>query len=854
MRKFCFALWVLLSGFSLCGKGQSIETLQEQLQDQLDDEAKAKILITLADQLTKTDPQQALGYAEQALSIGETTQNKKITAQAQYELVFVQHDLANYNKSIEYALSCEPFFIETNDYNALARLYNSLSTSYFYIGDAQQTDEYSDKSIELAEKYHIQDILIKQYYNRGAILVYRGDYSMAMSYALKALDLAKEDKYRAYLAPCYELLGSLSKSLEQYNNALEYYERAREIYFEDPSKTDALGYNYVNAADIYRFFNQMDTARQFYDKALSCFKTAESPHGISLVYLGVAVCYKQLGKYDSAQIYVDRCLKIGLLSESKKDMAIIYAEAGEIYYFLKNYESSLAYLYKSLRLAEQNGFIEVEERTDKSLSKTYFALHRSDSAYRYLARSVAIRDSIALSDKVKARVYTYAEHYVKEQIEKEAQAKEQRQKLLYVIFGLCLLVIFILSFSIYSLKLRQNKIQKMNAELKKYKTDLEGIVEDKTRELVQSEQQFFNLGNNLPNGAIFRFAFENERKGQTLYVSSGWEELTGQSLDAARDSVFFFQNKIHPDDSRELLDQLAVAINNHSILDVVYRFYKNNTEVRWFHVRAIAVAGNDGLTYLDGYQVDETEQKHFEQELVAAKEKAEESDRLKSAFLANMSHEIRTPMNAIIGFASLLSNGNLPPQRQSVYLDLIQDNCYNLLRLIDDIVDISKIEAEQLTLRMELCRVSDIMKEIKGYFESIIQSKYPYIELWIDENSENTSLTVYTDLFRVKQIFINLIENALKFTEKGFVRCGHILDIPDMVHFYVMDTGVGIAAENIDLVFQSFRKVDEYSSGTGLGLSIVKKLLLQMGGTIWVESELGVGSTFHFTLPMSHNK
>jgi signal transduction histidine kinase len=183
---------------------------------------------------------------------------------------------------------------------------------------------------------------------------------------------------------------------------------------------------------------------------------------------------------------------------------------------------------------------------------------------------------------------------------------------------------------------------------------------------------------------------------------------------------------------------------------------------------------------------------------------------------------------------------------------LIQENCQRLLHLIDDIVDISKIEAGQLNLRLETIQLSEIMTTVRDYFEPIIVSGYPHVELWIDESLLHSSLTVHTDVFRLKQVFVNLIENALKFTEKGFVRCGQLFDLKDTLHFYVMDTGAGIAHEYIETIFQSFRKLDQYSDGTGLGLSILRRVLLQMGGSIWVESEPGVGSTFHFTLPMKN--
>jgi len=184
-------------------------------------------------------------------------------------------------------------------------------------------------------------------------------------------------------------------------------------------------------------------------------------------------------------------------------------------------------------------------------------------------------------------------------------------------------------------------------------------------------------------------------------------------------------------------------------------------------------------------------------------------------------------------------------------LEIIHLNCQRLLHLIDDIVDISKIEADQLFFRTETVPISEIMTAVKDHFEPIIDAGFPHVELWIDEWLLNSSQTVHTDVFRLKQVFVHLIDNALKFTEKGFVRCGQLSEESDILHFFIMDTGIGIAPDYSEIIFQSFRKLDQYSDGTGLGLAIVRRVLLQMGGAIWVESELGVGSTFHITIPLN---
>ena len=340
--------------------------------------------------------------------------------------------------------------------------------------------------------------------------------------------------------------------------------------------------------------------------------------GLAIAYTGIAAYYQLEGKLDSAQIYIGKGLKAALLSESTKDLFQSYNIAGNISFQQGDYPKAMEYHNKALLWAIQNGNRDMESVVKLNISKNYAATGRFDSAYHYLSQSYALKDSIHRLDEVQKRAYAFAEHSVKEQLAKEMAAERLQRRLWFVIMGLCIAVIFILSVFSRSMFVRQKKIKSINAELNRYKSELEHTLQGKTRELVQSERQILNLSNNLPNGAIFRLAFENEREGKTLFVSSGWEELTGQSLEDAQKSVFFFQSRIHPDDSRELLKALAQAINNHTVLDATYRFYKNNAEMRWFHVRAAAIAGDDGLTYLDGYQVDETEQKYFEQELVFA--------------------------------------------------------------------------------------------------------------------------------------------------------------------------------------------------------------------------------------------
>ncbi|MBK6347749.1 MAG: PocR ligand-binding domain-containing protein [Bacteroidales bacterium] len=235
--------------------------------------------------------------------------------------------------------------------------------------------------------------------------------------------------------------------------------------------------------------------------------------------------------------------------------------------------------------------------------------------------------------------------------------------------------------------------------------------------------------------------------------------------------------------------------------------------------------------------------------LKIAKSKAEESDRLKSAFLANMSHEIRTPMNGILGFAELLLTPGLPHNDMVSFVEIINTCSAQLMALINDIIDISKIEAGQITINMGNVSLKKLMNELYS-----ITSKSPFckVELVVPNLSDANDVVVLGDDVRLRQVMLNLIHNALKFTKKGSVEFGYSLD-KGIVKMYVKDTGIGISPENHALIFKRFRQVNATSSreqgGTGLGLAISKALVEQMGGSISVESSPGVGSTFRIEIP-----
>ncbi|NVO04418.1 MAG: response regulator, partial [Bacteroidetes bacterium] len=253
--------------------------------------------------------------------------------------------------------------------------------------------------------------------------------------------------------------------------------------------------------------------------------------------------------------------------------------------------------------------------------------------------------------------------------------------------------------------------------------------------------------------------------------------------------------------------------------------------------------------------VDITTMKKVEQELIIATKKAEESDRLKSAFLANMSHEIRTPMNAIMGFSQLLNEDGIEPDEKKEFANIINKSGTHLLSLINDILEVAKIDSNQLKVTPTPFNLNRLIDELNLLYAREKEEKNKnHINLIITKSLKNENCNIFTDEVRLRQIFINLLSNALKFTNDGLIHFGYETK-NDHILFFVKDTGKGIAKKNQEFIFERFRQEDDGNTrqygGSGLGLSISKGLINIMDGTIWVESEENVGSTFYFTLPSS---
>jgi PAS domain S-box-containing protein len=298
-------------------------------------------------------------------------------------------------------------------------------------------------------------------------------------------------------------------------------------------------------------------------------------------------------------------------------------------------------------------------------------------------------------------------------------------------------------------------------------------------------------------------------------------------------------------------DDLKVINSGKPIFNREEEFLDGKGVKRWLQTTKIPLQDKDGnITGLVGIGHDITKRKENEEELIRAKEKAEESDKLKTAFLHNISHEIRTPMNAIVGFSALLGEPDLDRQTQKSYVEIIMQSSNHLLSIISDIVDISNIEANLTKTSENEISLNKTIKSLCNQF--IPRAEEKKIELVCETGLSDSDGFILTDSTKLNQILSNLISNALKFTDKGRIKLHYNLN-DNFLEFCVSDTGIGISPENHSRIFDRFYQIQNEETrlyeGTGLGLSISKAYVELLGGRIWVISEPGTGASFFFTIP-----
>jgi signal transduction histidine kinase/ActR/RegA family two-component response regulator len=374
---------------------------------------------------------------------------------------------------------------------------------------------------------------------------------------------------------------------------------------------------------------------------------------------------------------------------------------------------------------------------------------------------------------------------------------------------------------------------------------------------LQNQQQNVNDDQIIPSSKLFESIFDNI--SIPIMLIDPMLKITKYNQAAKNAFPFLFSGKPRSLNGTILFDE------NNSLFTEIEEFQLSGSESKIFSTN---IRYNSNIGY---YQVsiqklknsndaivvffDLTHWKQLEKNLENSKQKAQNADRLKTTFLANMSHEIRTPMNAIIGFAELLSISNPSKEEKKEYLNLINRSSTDLLRIIEDVIDIAKIESKQLKFIPKTIVLSDLLDELKLIYKDFLvkQGKHEDIKIKMHIPEDEKHLEIEIDPKRLKQVFSNLINNAIKFTEIGTIEFGYKLSENKNILFFVKDTGIGIPFNMQKKIFEQFVQVEDViernTSGTGLGLTISRNIIQLQGGNLWLTSTPGKGSNFFFYLP-----
>ena len=341
--------------------------------------------------------------------------------------------------------------------------------------------------------------------------------------------------------------------------------------------------------------------------------------------------------------------------------------------------------------------------------------------------------------------------------------------------------------------------------------------------------------------------------GNIEYVNPAFTKITGYTSEEVRGAnPRILKSGLMP---QEIYTNLWQTILSGGVWSGEMQNKKKNGDLYWDKAVITAIINDEGvITNYLSVKIDITEQKKLFYELTSAKAKAEESNRFKTAFLANVSHEVRTPIHGILGFAELLQDPDVLKDEQLQYIRLIQQTGQRMLNLVNDLIDISRIEAGEVKLDIAETQINNLLRDIHAFFKP--QARKKALQLSCITGLTDIESVLETDSLKVNQIMTNFIQNAMKFTKTGTIEFGYTRK-DNMLEFYCADSGIGIPLDMKDKIFDRFQQVDnastQYSEGAGLGLNISRALVALLGGNIGLESIEGKGSRFFFTLPYNHS-
>jgi PAS domain S-box-containing protein len=804
-----------------------------------------EILLDLSTKVYEKQHSKALQYALTALDLSIKRKNEAYEALSSKAIGDIYTRLNYSNKALPYYRSALYLFKKQKQIKEITEVQQSLGDVFYALNYSDSALYYYNVTLkryqELGDKLAIGTAFSKI----GNVYWITNNFDKSLEYYLNTLNIFDDLKNSEGLTKIYIKIGLIYYITSYYDKSLEYFAKSEKILEENYDK-DVQADLYYRMGASYSKMNNNNEALKYFDLSLKLYQSLSNELRVAWVYHAKSQTIHNQGKNKEAIELTKTAMKIGGAFDDKWLNTTLHTSLANYQIDMKKYDEALQNLQTAELLAKQLKNWTLQKDIFLCFSKYYDALDQYKASLNYYKKFQQLSDSIQNKDRnerivqLQTRFETERnkqELRIKEQEINKSKAKLQKQKYQLYIFAFGVLLVLVLSFGLYRqykiLEIKGKKIERINEEL-------DQRVKERTSALRLTQ-------------------FSVDQASDPIY----WLSPAGN---------YIFANKAGCDH----LEYTKGELEHLNIIDVLPNFNKHDWEQFWEIIKNDKSLNFESyhkkksgsifpveitLNYVDheesefafAYVRDISERKHREENLKKAKEKAEEADKLKSAFLANMSHEIRTPMNAIIGFSDLLMSEEYNEEEKKEFGNLIKNSGSSLLKLIDDIIDISIMEAGHLKLNMASVDVNYHLNEIAMFFigdrERLGKSS---VDIKLNLPPDSDKIRMETDPVRFRQVINNLVGNALKFTEQGSIELGYTIGSDPVLHFYVKDSGIGIRAEKIGLIFERFNKLDDERriyAGTGLGLTISKKIVEELGGFIYVESEYGKGSKFSFTLP-----
>ncbi len=768
------------------------------------------------------------------------------------------------DSSKEYARQALINAKQQNNDNNIAEAYKSLGGINYYEGNFNDGVSYYDSSLQYFSRAGDSAGMAKIWNNLGVIYQNVGNFHKAIDFYLSSLRYKLKTSDTLGIINTYNNIGSIYYELKDYSKSEQHFNNAL-ILSEKYQHSDYMEFILNNLALIYMELHQYEKSIEILNKAFKLSNNKNDLHQLSSIYHNFGKCYYLMGEPRKALDQYFLVIKLNERIGVKN--ALTYNNIAQVYIDLDYLMDALEYLKLGVKIAEENNQFSTLVDLYYNLSLVFERLGQYEKAYyNYLLFN-------KYDDSLKSQMYSDKVNNISEQVviestraefekvqlasQLELEKKDSQINLRnYIIYSFFAGIIAILIIAIILLKMFRQK-NRANTILKHQNDEIlrsDKIIKNINKALTENEEMLRSIYDASPFSILII-------SPDFKIINCNNASLSLFGVRSKRDIIKIKMDHLFAQDQLKMAkDHFQTAFDTSLLEKQEYTLIKNdgttfNAEINGGLIKDNA--GNFSACVL--IITDITERLSFIENLKLAKSEAEESDRLKTAFLANMSHEIRTPMNSIIGFSNLLNDSDLKQDKKDQYLQHIFQSSNLLLNLIDDIIDISKIEAGQITINLQICNLNETIKDL--FFSAKETHKNKSIELRLNLPKDSDAYIVKTDPYRLRQVLTNLLGNAIKFTDSGYVEIGYALRNSDqkaVVEFFVKDSGIGIPKEKQNIIFDRFRQVDDSRSrkygGTGLGLAISKRLVDLLGGNIWVESEPNKGSEFYFSLPFANGK